>query len=326
MSNMTGKQPKFVVSHAPFLHDGSRISTRSYNMMLAAVPAVLMGIFQYGGPAFAVIAFSISTAMIWEFILTTLSKRKVSIGDGNAALIGLLLGMMLPPVTPFWVVAVGTLVAVSIGKHIYGGIGGNPFNPVILGYSVLLLSWPNRLDPTMATIGYIQEFSLRVPLFVLKYFGVEHISSYQVMDLLMGHQAGGIGTTFGLGLIIGGLYLILRGFIRWEISVSYIAGVFVTAFIFNSVNPESFAGPMFHLFAGFTLFGAFFLSTDDSSSPVNFLPMLIYGAGTGVLIVLIRNIGAGEDGVALAILLFNCINPLIDKIRPKAMGKVAENA
>ena len=142
----------------------------------------------------------------------------------------------------------------------------------------------------------------------------------------MGRYAGAIGSTFGLGLIIGGIYLILRGMIRWEISISFLAGVFVTALLFNISDPEKYAGPLFHLLTGYTLIGAFFLATEDSSSPVNFIPMLIYGACAGFLTVLIRNIGSFVDGTVFAILMMNIANPLLDKIRPKALGKGIKHA
>ena len=138
----------------------------------------------------------------------------------------------------------------------------------------------------------------------------------------MGRQLGGTGATFGLGLLIGGIYLMLRGFIRWEIALTFLAGVYLTASVFNLFNPTQFAPPAFHLLTGYTLIGAFFLATEDSSSPVNFVPMLIYGAAGGIMTVLIRNIGAWVDGVILAILVINLISPLLDKIRPQALGKV----
>ena len=134
---------------------------------------------------------------------------------------------------------------------------------------------------------------------------------------------GAIGSTFGVGLIIGGVYLIIRGIIRWEISLAFLAGVYATALLFNIADPVRFAGPGFHVVTGYTLIGALFLATDDASSPVWFVPMLIYGAIGGIMTVLIRNIGAYVDGVIFAILLINLINPLVDKIRPKAIGKVA---
>ena len=121
----------------------------------------------------------------------------------------------------------------------------------------------------------------------------------------------------------GGLYLMLRGFIRWEISLSFLAGIFVTALLFKFFDASGqYEGPLFHLLTGYTLIGAFFLATEDSSSPVNFIPMLIYGAGCGVMTILIRNFGAYVDGVVFAILFMNLVNPLVDKLRPKALGKV----
>ena len=139
----------------------------------------------------------------------------------------------------------------------------------------------------------------------------------------MGRQVGGLGSTCGLAIAIGGIYLILRGIIRWEISIAFILGVFISAMLFNMSDPVRYAPPAFHLLTGYTLIGAFFLATESSSSPVNFIPMLVYGALGGVMTVLIRNIGAYVDGVIFAILLINLINPLVDKIRPKAIGKVA---
>jgi electron transport complex protein RnfD len=313
---------KLIVSHAPFWHDGSSITVRSYHTMLAAMPAVLFGIFTYGMPALGVVSLSISFAIIWEFLINKITKRTVSIGDGNAALIGLLFAMLLPATSPWWLVITGTLVAVLIGKHIYGGIGGNPFNPVLIGFAILMVAWKDYFDFNEVLVNYDLGFAMVYPLAAAKHLGTSGIEAFSTMDLLLGQQSGGIGATFGIGLIIGGIYLIIRGFIRWEISVSFLAGVGVTALLFNMSDPSHYASPVFHLLTGYTLIGAFFLATEDSSSPVNFIPMLIYGAGAGLLTVLIRNIGSYVDGVVFAILLMNLINPLCDKIRPKALGKV----
>jgi len=291
-------------------------------MMLAALPAVLIGFFQYGIPAVGVVSLSISFAIIWELAINKVTRRTVSIGDGNAAVIGLLFAMLLPSTSPWWLVITGTFVAVVIGKHIFGGIGGNPFNPVLIGLAILMVSWKDFFDFNEALVNYDFGFAMAYPLAVLKQLGPAGIVKYSMIDLLIGQQAGGIGATFGLGLILGGIYLIIRGFIRWEISVSFLAGVYFTALVFNLNDPANYAYPLFHLLTGYTLIGAFFLATEDSSSPVNFIPMLVYGAGAGIMTVLIRNIGANVDGVVLAILLMNLVNPLVDKIRPKALGKV----
>lgn len=315
-------QKKFLVSHAPFWHDGSSVSERSYHIMIAALPAIAMGVKLYGVPAIGMMALSISSAIIWEYLFNVISKRPVSVGDGNAAVIGMVFGMMLPAAVPWWLVITGTFIAVIIGKEIYGGIGGNPFNPAAVGMAILLLSWDKILDFNAALVSYDFGFTMIYPLDAAKSFGAAGAALFSPADLLMGQQAGGVGAVFGLGLIIGGVYLILRGFIRWEISLSFIAGVFVTAYLFHMSDSVKYAGPVFHVLTGYTLLGAFFLATDDSSSPVNFVPMLIYGAAGGLLTVLIRNIGFWVDGVIFAILIINLINPLLDTIRPKALGKV----
>jgi electron transport complex protein RnfD len=318
-------QKKFIVSHAPFWHDGSSISTKHFHIMLAAMLAVIPGFAQYGGRAVAVVCFSIATAMIWEIIINRIAKRPVSIGDGNAALIGLLFAMMVPATTPWWGVLVGTMVAVVIGKQIFGGLGGNPFNPVVVSIAILSLSWKGMFDFNEALLIYDFDYTMIYPLAALKAFGPDSISSFSITDLFMGRQTGGIGSTCGIALIIGGIYLAARGFIRWEISVSFIIGILVTALLFTMFGEEGkYAEPLFHLFTGYTLIGAIYLATEDSSSPVNFIPMLIYGAGCGIMAILIRNIGAYVDGVVLAILLMNIANPLFDKIRPKALGKVVK--
>jgi electron transport complex protein RnfD len=320
------EQKLLIGSHAPFWHDMSSISERSYHIMLAALPAVLMGIYQYGTPALGVVAFSISCALFWELLMNSLMRRSVSITDGNAAVIGLLFAMLVPASTPWWAILIGTFVAIIVGKVIFGGIGCNPLNPTLVAIAMLMLSWKGLFDFDEALVNYDLGFNMIYPLGALKHFGPSVQDNYNLMGLLMGQQSGGIGATFGLGLIIGGIYLILRGFIRWEISISLLVGVFFTALIFNLVNSETYAGPVFHLLTGYTLIGAFFLAPEDSSSPVNRLPMFLYGLLAGILTVLIRNIGFFADGVVFAILMFNIANPLLDKIRPKAVGKGIEYA
>jgi electron transport complex protein RnfD len=313
---------KLIVSHAPFWHNGSSVPERSYHTFLAALPAVIVGLYYWGMAALAVVSLSIASAILWELAINHVTKRAVTIGDGNAALIGLLFAMLLPATAPWWAVLTGTFVAVILGKQIFGGIGGNSFCPAVLSVAILSVSWPHLFDFDGMLVNYDLDFVMVYPLAAVKHFGAGAAADFSFGDLLMGRQVGAIGTTFGLGLIAGGLYLIIRGFIRWEISLSFLAGVIAAALIFNLIDPGRWAGPVFHLLTGYTLIGAFFLATDDSSSPVNLLPMLIYGGAGGVLTVLIRNIGAFEDGVIYAVLVINLVQPLLDKIRPKALGKV----
>lgn len=322
---MNGEK-RLVVAHAPYWHDGSKISTKNYNVMLAALPAVLMGISQYGAPALGMIAFAMACAMIWELVMNLAMRKRFSIGDGSAAVTGLLLGMLMPATAPWWVIALGTFIAIVVGKQIFGGIGFNPLNPPLLALAMLVISFKGIFDFNESLRHYDLGFVMTYPLADLKYFGTGAIGKFSLGDLFMGRQAGAVGSTFGLGLTVGGLYLILRGYTRWEISLSFLAGVFVTALIFNLSDPAKYAGPFFHLFTGYTLIAAFFVLPEDSSSPANFIPMLLFGALAGLMTVLIRNIGVYVDGVPFSILLMNLANPLLDKIRPKAIGKVVENA
>lgn len=313
----------FIVSHAPFWHNGSNIAERHYGMILAAMPAVALGIVHYGLAAVAVIALSVSTAIFWEWLMNRVSKRPVTIGDGNAALLGLLFAMLIPATTPWWIVIVGTLLTVVIGQQIFGGIGSNPFHPVVVAMMMLTVSWGEFLNFNAALVHYDFTFNAVFPLSLSKNFGTGAVADFTAFNLLLGRQVGGIGSTFGLGLIGGGIYLMAKRYIRWEICLSFLAALFLTALAFHLAAPERFAGPLFHLLTGYTLIGAFFLLPENASSPVNPLPMLIYGAGAGIMTMLIRNIGSYYDGVLLAILLMNLVNPLLDKIRPQALGKVA---
>jgi len=297
--------------------------------MVATLPALLYGLFLFGMPALGVVALSVSTAIGWEYLYNRIAKQECTVADYHAALIGLLIGMLLPAMTPWWIIFLGTFIAIFVGKQIFGGLGASPFNPAVLSLTILSVSWGFHLDFNVALADFNFSFSPVFPLTTAKMISSgaivdpEALSAFSSCKLFLGQQVGGIGSVFGLGLVLGGVYLIARGIIRWEIPLAFIVGAAVTAMLFHQADPGRFAGPMFHLCTGYTLIGAFFLATDDASSPVNPVPMLIYGVMGGFMTVLIRNIGYWVDGVFYAILVINLINPLVDKIRPKAIGKVA---
>lgn len=316
-------QRKLIVSHAPFLHCGRNITERSYHTLLALLPAMIVGFILYGIPAVAVVSLSVSSAMIWELLFKRVAHRPVTVGDGSAAVIGLVFGLLLPATMPWWTVLIGTFLAIVIGREIFGGIGSNTFNPVMVAIAILMVSYPDKLNFDGMLTHYDFQFPTLYPLAALKHFGVVNAEQFHLGDLFLGRQIGGIGAGCGPALLAGGLYLILRGFIRWEISVSFLAGIIISAECFHLADAARFAGPGIHLLSGYTLMGTFFLATEDSSSPVNTLPMVLYGAIGGLMTVLIRNIGNYADGVVFAILFINCISPLLDKIRPKAIGKAA---
>ena len=316
-------QKKFIVSHAPFLHLGNGVPERNYNTILAMLPAAVMGLAYFGVPALGVLCLSVTSAIGWELLCNKASKRTISVGDGHAVMTGLIMGMLLPATAPYWLVITATFLAIVMGKEIFGGIGANPFSPAALSYAILMVSWKTYMDVDAQLINMEFDFPAFHPLVAAKAFGPESVAGISLGGLIIGKQIGGIGATCGLALILGGIYLIARGFMRWEIPVAFIAGLVVTATLFHMAAPDKYVGPLIHLFSGFSLIGAIFLATDDSSSPVNPVAMLIYGAVGGIMTMVIRNVGMFPDGVIFAILLINLINPLVDKIRPKALGKVA---
>jgi electron transport complex protein RnfD len=326
MNSISQGNKTLVVAHAPFWHDGKTISKKHRHIMLAALPAVIMGVNQYGSSALGVVTLAVGCAMFWEMVMNLIMGKRISLSDGSAALTGLLLGMLLPATAPWWLILLGTFIAIVVGKQIFGGLGLNPLNPTALAMAMLFVSFKGIFDFNEALVDFDLGFAMTYPLSDVKFFGVQAIEKFSLGDLFMGKQAGAVGSTFSLGLIVGGAYLMLRGFVRWEISLSFLVGVFLTALFFNMADSAKYASPVFHLLTGYTLIGAFFLLPEDSSSPVNFVPMLLFGLLTGIMTVLIRNIGAYVDGVIFAIILLNLANPLLDKIRPKAIGKVVENA
>lgn len=313
---------RLVVSAAPHWHIGSRVTERNWDVVLAALPAALFGIHQYGAPALGVLALAVASAVLWELAFDRAAGRPVSVGDGSTVVIGLLFGMLLPATFPWWGVVTGTFLAVVVARQIYGGIGANPFNPVAVAVAILMLAWKQRMDIDTALVAYAFDYPSAFHLAAAKAFGADAVKDLPLADLFLGRQTGTVGSAFGLGIVAGGAYLVLRGVIRWEIPLAFLAGVAATAAVFHLVDPARYAPAGFHLVTGFTLIGAFFLATEDSSSPVNPIPMLIYGALGGAVTVFIRNIGVFAEGLVFAILVGNLLQPLLDKIRPKALGKV----
>ncbi len=317
---------KLMVSHAPFWHNGDSICKMNMHILFAMLPAALFGINLYGPSAIGVLCLSVAAAMLWELAFNLLTKQKISIGDLNAAVIGMVFGMMLPATAPWWAVVVGTFVSIVIAKMIFGGHGANPFHPALVGMAFLMLSWKPLFNFDAAYVNYNFAFTALAPLPAVRFLGPEALDGlFPASSLIMGQQVGSIGGVFGLGLILGGVYLILKGYIRWEICVSFIAGIVLTSYLFHMANPDQYVGPVIHLFSGYTLLAAFFIITEHSSSPVNTIPMLIYGFAGGVIIMLMRSIGVYEDGIVFGVLLMNLINPLIDNIRPRALGRRENN-
>ncbi len=304
------------VSSPPHWHTGQKISKMMYGLMIALIPTVILSIYNYRMHAIRVISVAIVSAMVAEAIMQYAMKKPLSLTDGSAALSGLLLALILPASVPWWLVAVGSMVGIVIGKQIFGGLGSYPFNPVLVGWAIVRISWPGHLNFDDVLVNY--NFGDGYLLTTLKNLGAAELS-FSYGKLLLGRQLGGIGAAATLWLLIGGLFAIVRGYIPWRIPASFIAGVFLVSGLYWLAN--STANPFFHILTGNVMLGAFFLATDSTTSPVNNWAMILFGASCGILTILIRQYGKYPDGVAFAILLMNMVNPLLDKIRPRVMER-----
>ncbi len=315
------------LSPAPHIHDGSSPGKMNIMVVLALAPAIVFSLYRFGMDAARVLALAGGSAMFFEYvILKFFFRREPEIEDFNALVIGLFLAMIFPPKIPWWVILAGTLFAVLVGKAIFGGRGTNPFSPALLGWAAIRLSWPDYLNFDMAMVNYNFEFPLKYPLSVLKNSGAEALAQFTVKDLALGNQFGGLGAVPVYLLAIGGIFLILRGVISWRIPFFFLAGAALTAAAFWLVDKSAYATPWFHLLTGNMVIGAFFLSTDFSSSPVNKKAMVIFGLGCGLFTIVLRAWSAYPDGVVFAILIMNILNPVLDKIRPAVPGKKMEVA
>ncbi len=313
-----------ILSPAPHIHGGENILWVTLTYILALSPVLIMSLLDYGFQSARVLCLSMGSAMAFEWLIQLLFRKKVTVHDGSALLTGLIFGMLMPAGAPWWLVLTGTFVSILIGKQIFGGNGGYPFNPALIGWASVRISWYGHMDYGLGFLNFSLPFPSEYPLTLLKKSGMSGVKGFSEMNLFLGNQVGGLGTVYIYLLLIGGLILLVRGVASWQIPVSFIGGVLLTSLIFYLVNGAKYGDPVFHLFTGSVVFGAFFLATDHSTSPVNGLAMIFYGLGCGIFTMLFRAWSIYPDGVVFAILLMNILNPLLDRIRPKVPGLVPQ--
>ncbi len=304
------------VSAPPFWHCGRTIKGTNFHILIALLPAVGMAIWHWGLPAARVMALAMATGVVVEAICQNIMKRDISVDDFSAVITSLLFAFLLPAAAPWWLVVIGATLCITLGKMAFGGLGANPVNAALVGWALLYVSWPVLMDPNAMQLNT----SFVDPLVQLKYFGPDVAEQTKLMELLLGKQIGGLGAAQAVALLLGGTYLSMRGYIRWEIATSFIVGVVVVASIYHAINPDLYASAVFHLLTGSTLLGGFFLATEPASSPNRQIPMVIYGLLGGALVIIIRVYGIYTDGVPFAILLINLLSPLLDLIKPKPFG------
>ncbi|ATF93025.1 electron transport complex subunit RsxD [Cedecea neteri] len=346
----------FKIASSPFTHNQRSTARIMMLVCLAALPGIAMQWYWFGWGTLIQVVLGIVSAMAAEALVLRLRKKSVQshLGDNSALLTGLLLGISIPPLAPWWMVVVGMVFAIIIAKQLYGGLGNNPFNPAMIGYVVLLIAFPVQMTSWLPP----QSIAATVPGFVDSLqvifhgatatggtmdtlrMGVDGISQATPLDIFKtglhaGHSAEQLlsapiygGALAGLGwqwvnlaYLAGGLFLLWRGTIRWHIPAGFLVALAVCSTLGWLISPEKCLSPMVHLFSGATMLGAFFILTDPVTASTTNRGRLIFGALVGLLVWLIRTYGGYPDGVAFAVLLGNITVPLIDYYtRPRAYG------
>lgn len=315
---------KLIISPAPHIHGGDSVAKNMTGVIIALIPALLVGFYFFGLGALIVTLTAVASCVLVEYLIQKfILKEQPSILDGSAALTGLLLAMNLPSNFPVWMIIVGSVVAIGIAKMSFGGLGNNPFNPALVGRVFLLISFPVEMTtwprPVPFSTAYLDAETAPTVLSMIK----ENFGEMPgTMDMFLGNMGGSMGEISAVALLIGLVYMLVRKIISWHIPVSILATVFIFAGILNRANPEAYASPVIHLFSGGLMLGAVFMATDYVTSPMNPRGMLVYGVGIGIITVVIRAFGAYPEGVSFAILIMNAFTPLINTyIKPRRFGE-----
>jgi len=328
------------VSGSPHVHTDESVKKIMYGVIYAMIPALLVSIYFFGLEAVRVTLISVVACMVVEALIQKyLLKTAVTVTDGSAIITGILLAFNVPSNLPWWIIVIGAIVAIGIGKMSFGGLGKNIFNPALVGRVFLLISFPVQMTSWPVPKALFGE-SLTdavtgpTPLGIMKE-GLSAGKTVQdimpeipnyVENLMTGFQGGSLGEVSAFALIIGAIYMLFRKIITWHIPLSYIGSVVVFSGILWLVDPTMFVDPLFHLVTGGMMLGVFFMATDMVSSPMSAKGQLIFGAGAGILTILIRVFGAYPEGVSFAILIMNAFVPLIDRgFKPKRFGEIVKN-
>ena len=336
---------KLIVSLSPHAHGTDSVEKNMYGVLIALIPALIASLYFFGLGAAVVLCTSVLACVCFEWLIAKfiLKRERTTITDGSAILTGLLLGFNLPSNLPIWIIIIGALVAIGIGKMTFGGLGNNPFNPALVGRCFLLVSFPAQMTswPVAGQLGsYLDATTGATPLALMK----QAIKSGnpdvlgQLPDsfsLLLGNHSsqladgslmgsGTAGEICAIALLIGLAYMLWKKIITWHIPVSIIGTVFVFSGLLHLASPV-YANPVDVILAGGLMLGAIFMATDYVTSPMTAKGQIIYGVAIGFLTVVIRNWGSYPEGMSFAILIMNGFTPLINTyIKPKRFGEVPE--
>ena len=327
---------KLIVSPAPHVHNNDSVRKNMLLVIAALMPAYVMSVVEFGWGALITAAISVAACVLFEWLIAKfLLKETPVIGDCSAILTGLLLAFNLPSNMPWWIVLIGALVAIGVGKMSFGGIGQNPFNPALVGRVFLLISFPVQMTTWPRPLGfagsYVDAETGATPLALLKQAVKNGDSSVleqlpSLWDSFLGVMGGSLGEVSALLLLIGGLFLIITRVITWHIPVSILATVALFAAVTGwcGALPEGITTAEYvalTLCTGGIMLGAFFMATDYVTSPMSNWGKIIFGIGIGVIVMVIRTWGAYPEGMSFAILIMNACVPLLNKIRPRRFGE-----
>ena len=323
---------KPIISLSPHVHGGDSVQKNMYGVCIALVPALLASLWFFGLGAAIVLATSVLSCVFFEWAITKflLKRPGCSICDGSAMLTGLLLGFNLPSNLPLWIIIIGALFAIGVGKMTFGGLGQNPFNPALVGRVFLLISFPVQMTswPVAGQLtAYTDAETAATPLFIMqnaiaKGDPSELLNLPDATDMLIGQTGGSLGEVSALLLLIGCAFMLWRKIITWHIPVSILGTVAIFSGIMHIVNPI-YAMPHVVLMSGGLILGACFMATDYVTSPMTGKGQIIYGVCIGLLTVIIRNWGAYPEGMSFAILIMNAFTPLINMYcKPTRFGEV----
>ncbi|MDD4928704.1 MAG: electron transport complex subunit RsxD [Gallionella sp.] len=334
---------------SPFITKPVSVSQIMLHVLLALIPGIALYVWFFGPAILVSLTLASITALGVEALMLKIQNKQIAptLKDNTALLTAWLLALSIPPLAPWWLVVVGTAFAISISKHLYGGLGNNPFNPAMIGYAVLIISFPVHMTHWLTPHGLgdvslsfleqlnyifqgvlpdgikLDAITMATPLDTLK--TQLHLNGHvqEILDMpIYGRLAGQGSEWVAAGFLLGGVYLIAQRIISWHIPLAYLGTLFAVAGLFHLIDPAHYVTPVFHLFSGAAMLGAFFILTDPVTSPTTPRGRLIFAASAALLTYLIRAFGGFPDGMAFATLLMNICVPLIDAYtQPKVFGK-----
>ncbi len=337
-----------MMNRSPYISDAPSVGAIMLKVLLALVPGIIAYVWVFGGGIMVTLLLATTTALAAEAVMLKIRKRPIQpfLTDYSAVTTAWLLALAIPPLSPWWLIVVGTLFAIVIAKHLYGGLGYNPFNPAMIGYAVLLISfpvlmtkWPAALQLAQTKLGFIDQlqfiFSGTLPPQTM----LDAVTSATPLDYLktqltLKHEVASIsqapifGTFGGKGgeyvagaYLLGGLYLWQQKIITWHLPTAFLGALALIAGVFWLLDSAHYASPVFHLFSGASMLCAFFIITDPVSGPTTPKGKLWFAAAVAVITYLIRVYGGYPDGVAFAVIFMNICVPLIDAhTQPRVFG------